>query len=98
MALLPNAKSTWKVACIPTFLGIGVTNFIYLFTNARHLVGLACTTWTGVSREPDSHDDLYYNYDMPRSTMTYLPHHDVSRSVMARARELLLYNDVRTNL
>ncbi len=34
----------------------GVMNPTLLFrsvTNIRHLVGLACTTWTGVSREPD---------------------------------------------
>ena len=40
--------------------------------NVRHLVGLACTTWTGVSREPDYHvDDALY------STLTYLLHPDV---------------------
>ena len=78
----------------------GVTNQFLFFTNAdiRHLVGLACTTWTRVSREPDYYDDLYYNYDTPRSTLTYLPHYDISRSVIARTRELLLYDDVRADL
>ena len=51
--------------------------------NVRHLVGLACTTWTGVSREPD-----YYIDDTLYSTLTYLLtyllHYDVLRLVIAK--------------
>ncbi len=54
-------KQQWKVALknkprdnsVPI-----VMNSFYFFEptrNARHLVGLARTTWTGVSREPDYH-------------------------------------------
>ena len=62
-------------------------------TNVRHLVGLACMAWTGVSREPDHH-----MYDELSSTLTYLLHYDVSRPVIVRTRDSLLYDDVRADL
>ncbi len=55
-------------------------------TNVQHLVGLACTTWTGVSRELD-----YHIYDALHSTLTYLLHYDVLRFVMAKRLEAQYY-------
>src|SRR6266436_3357689 len=60
--------SPWKVGgSFPmalTFAAVGppplcyVTVLFFLAnTDVQHLVGLACTTWTGVSREPDYYDD-----------------------------------------
>src|SRR6266478_9446977 len=51
-----------EAGCYETFL------FFLSDTNVWHLVGLACTTWTGVSREPDFYDALY-------SFMTNLSHY-----------------------
>ncbi len=54
--------------------------------NARHLVGLACMTWTGVSREPD-----YYIDDALYSTLMYLLHYDILRLVIAKGLETRYY-------
>ncbi len=52
--------------------------FIYQYKH-RHSVGLACTTWTGVSREPAYDDDLTI-------LLTYLLHYDALRLIIEDSR------------
>ncbi len=65
-----------------------VTNPFYFFWLVlhRHLVGLACTTWTGVSSRTGPLWRPYYTYDASRSTLTYLPHYDALWSVIGDLR------------
>src|SRR6266403_4284811 len=48
---VPPAAAGPPPLCYETVL------FFLANTDVQHLVGLACTTWTGVSREPDYYDD-----------------------------------------
>ena len=61
-----------------------IFTFSKLIRTIRHLVGLACTAWTGVSREPDydCHTITMTRFD---STLTHLLHYDALRYDIAES-------------